>query len=234
MLIYAQKQPLLQSRSLRQFFHIALCTYICYVHTYKNRNQTFSQSLKAHNINRKSLLITESHWLSLLGQMPGIFGCDDNFILSLREQLTCPSSNDTEQLPKPVLYPQEKTVPWEGTHNHARLFQDVSLGPCQEVTFQEEGRLCVWVCCCCFFNASVCKGETELKIWDFKKILITYFAFTVHLKLGIKFWIFLFLSKIYQRQRSGFSYTIKWHFFSSQFQNQQGHDLQQEMQEEEA
>lgn len=42
--------------------------------------------------------------------------------------MTCPWSNDTEQLPKPVSHPWEKTVPGEGTHNYACLFQDVSLG----------------------------------------------------------------------------------------------------------
>lgn len=44
--------------------------------------------------------------------------------------------------------------------------------------------MCVWL----FDYASVHKGETVLKSRDFKKILVTSFVFTVHLKLRTKFW----------------------------------------------
>lgn len=109
------------------------------IQTYRNINQTFrSESEKPHKVSRKSFIITGSplaffSWFNALSS-------HDNFILSLREQLTCPWPNDTEQLPKPVSYPQEKTVPGEGTHNHACPFQDVSLGTMSGNDFLQGGK----------------------------------------------------------------------------------------------
>lgn len=154
------------------------------IQTYRNTNQTFWYLLeKPSKINKK---IPHNNWIStgflFLVQCVVFLVWDDNFILSLREQLTCPWPNDTEQLPKPVLYPQEKTVPGEGTHNHACPFQDVSLGTMSGNGFPREGKNL----CLAFWWYFCAQRETMLKSWNSKKIPI-YFALIVLLKLRANF-----------------------------------------------
>lgn len=183
-----KEQPFMQ----RPFSNLSVTPYMrVYVHaciqiqTCRNTNQTFRYSLeKPPKINKN---IPHNNWISIgflfLVQCLVFLVWDDNFILSLREQLTCPWPNDPEQLPKLVSYPQEKTVPGEGTHNHACPFQDVSLGTLSGNDFPRGGEdLCLafwWYVC-----AQMRDYVKELRLY--KKILI-YFALMVPWKLRTTF-----------------------------------------------
>lgn len=130
------------------------------------------RSKKNPSKKEKENKIPHDNWISIgclfLVKCFIFFVWDDNFILSLREQLTCPWSNDTEQLPKPVSHPQEKTVPGGGHMTIHVSFKMSLLVPCQEMTFQGKRRLCVWLVAAAVHKERLC----ERKSWDFKEGLV--------------------------------------------------------------
>jgi hypothetical protein len=148
--LYTHKCPFHKAGTFHQFLHNTM-------HTYKSDFQVFpvetSQDWQE---------IPHDYWplgFLFLVKCQVFLVWDDNFILSLREQLICPCSNDTEQLPKPVLHPQ-KTIPGEGTRNPC-MSHSACLFGYNVVTFHGWGGICV----CCLYYAPLHEGKTMLKSW---------------------------------------------------------------------